>query len=393
LTLPFFGSLGDVYNPKKFLIGSTYIACGSLIAMLGTNRPDFFWVVGVLAILANVGYGVTSIFYNASLLYVAEPSEADDVSSRGFAVGYIGSVSFLILSMIIYMRNPTIPTTVVLIALTGGWWIVWSIIPFLFVTSTTRREGTENVASSRGKYREGNIFARAARKFGSAIRILAKTKQTALFLAASALYNDGISTIGSHAAVYATSVMHVEQSQLLLVNLTGNGSAILGALLGNMIAKKLGTKVAILLGIVLYVVVAIYSYFIRYTWELWIVGVLIGLGLGSTQSLSRSLLAVMIPQNFESEIFSFYELTVRGTSWIGPLVYGAITSAYVNNQRPAMVSMVMFLVSGAILLIFVNVELAIDQAANCQNDLVVDEGYSLTAPIPHRQDESLIARK
>lgn len=377
ICLPLFGALGDAYNPKRFLIGSTVIAAGSLIAMFGTNSPDRFWVVGLLCIIANVAYGVTGIFYNASLLYVATADEADDLSSRGFAVGYIGSVLFLVVCLLVYSKSPGIPTTILLIALTGIWWLVWAIIPFLFVKSSTPRGSADFGAEHRIRNTTGNVFVRAGRKFGAAIRILAKTPHTALFLAASAIYNDGIATISGQAAVYATSTVHAESSQLLLVVLIINVTAILGALLFNKLSQKIkSTKLAIFLGLVVFMAVVIYSYFIQRTVELWFIGVLIGFGVGGTQSLSRSLLAVMIPLNFENEIFSFYEITQRGTSWIGPIVYGAFTTAYVNNQRPAMLSMIMFLVIGGILLLLVNVEKAKEQAANCQQGISVGDDIS-----------------
>lgn len=97
---------------QKFLIGSTVVACAALIAIVGTNRPELYWVVGLLSIIANVAYGITNVFYNASLICmlrptasqilitirvdVAEPDDRDNLSSRGFAVGYIGSVLFLV---------------------------------------------------------------------------------------------------------------------------------------------------------------------------------------------------------------------------------------------------------------------------------------------------------
>lgn len=357
--LPIFGAIGDVYKPKKFLIGSTIVSSAALISIVGTNKPELYWVVGLLAIIANVAYGITGIFYNASLIYVAEPDDRDNLSSRGFAVGYIGSVLFLVLCLLIYLRSPGIPTMALLCTLTGVWWIVWAIIPFKFVTSSTPKgeEDKENAPV------EHNIFHRAVMKFGGAIRILPRVPQTGLFLIASALYNDGISTIGSQAAVFATYTVHADPTQLLLVVLVINVLAIVGAIVFNFISKATTTKLAIIFGIMIYMVVVIYSYFIRAAWELWIIGVLIGLALGGTQSLSRSLLACIIPPSYENQIFSFYEITQRGTSWIGPLVYGAFTTAYVNNQRPAMLSMLIFLVIGSILLACVNVEKAKEQAA------------------------------
>jgi len=376
--LPIFGALGDAYNPRKFLFGSTIIACAGLIAVVGTDRPDLYWVVGLLAIVVNVAYGVTNVFYNASLIYVATPEDRDNLSSRGFAVGYVGGVLFLVVCLIVYLKKPVISTMPILCCLTGVWWLVFSLIPFLGVKSTTPKGETK--VEAHNPYAHRSIVVQAVYKFVSAIRIMRRVPQTALFLAAASLYNDAINTIGGQAAVYATYTVHAGSTQLLLVVLVMNVVAIFGAFGFNLLAKVVTTKWSIFLGICLYIIVVIYAYFIKSSWELWIIGVIIGFGLGGSQSLSRSLLAVIIPPTYESELFSFYEITQHGTSWIGPLVYGAFTTVYLNNQRPAMLSMLIFLVTGGVMLLCVNVEKAKEQAALCGEDPKTSDSQAELAP-------------
>jgi UMF1 family MFS transporter len=85
--------------------------------------------------------------------------------------------------------------------------------------------------------------------------------------------------------------------------------------------------------------------------------------MGGSQAISRSLFAQMIPNGKEAEFFSFYEISERGTSWIGPLVFGLANQLFLN-LRPAIFSLIIFFVAGLILLPFVNVDKAVSDAKN-----------------------------
>jgi UMF1 family MFS transporter len=139
--------------------------------------------------------------------------------------------------------------------------------------------------------------------------------------------------------------------------------AFAGALLWGRLAGWIGAKQAILVSLVIWAGVVIYAYgglrgenrFMEFV----ILGIFIALVLGGSQAISRSLFAQMIPDGKEAEFYSFYEISERGTSWIGPLVFGLANQIF-GNLRPAILSLIFFFVAGLILLPFVNVRKAIE---------------------------------
>jgi UMF1 family MFS transporter len=124
----------------------------------------------------------------------------------------------------------------------------------------------------------------------------------------------------------------------------------------------MGAKQSILLSLVIWSGVVIYAYVglqgENVTIEFFILGAFIALVMGGSQAISRSLFAQMIPDGQEAEYYSFYEISERGTSWIGPLVFGLANQIF-GSLRPALLSLIFFFLMGLIILPFVNVNKAI----------------------------------
>ena len=94
--------------------------------------------------------------------------------------------------------------------------------------------------------------------------------------------------------------------------------------------------------------------------EFWLLGFVIALVLGGSQALSRSLFAQMIPKGQEAEFYTFYEISERGTSWMGTFVFGLVNQIF-GSLRLGILSVIFFFIMGLILLPLVNVELAMEQ--------------------------------
>ena len=128
------------------------------------------------------------------------------------------------------------------------------------------------------------------------------------------------------------------------------------------IARKTGAKYAILISLVIWACIVIYAYgFLQETWQAWGMGAAIGVVLGGSQALSRSLFSQMIPQGRESAFFSIYEISERGTSWIGPVVFGVVASM-TNSYRQAILALIVFFILGSLILYFTNTDKAIEEA-------------------------------
>jgi len=196
--------------------------------------------------------------------------------------------------------------------------------------------------------------------------------ETSKFLTAYLLYNDGIQTVISVSSTFAAAAiirggLELPTETLTMAILMIQFVAFGGALLWGKLAGWIGAKRAIIVSLVIWSGVVIYAFGglkgdTRVV-EFFILGAFIALVMGGSQAISRSLFAQMVPKNKEAEYFSLYEISERGTSWLGPFLF-AVVNQVVGNLRPAILSLIFFFVVGLIILPFVNVEKAIKDTGN-----------------------------
>ena len=152
--------------------------------------------------------------------------------------------------------------------------------------------------------------------------------------------------------------LEIETGTLSMIILFIQFAAFFGALLWGRLAGKVGAKSSIIISLVIWSLVVIYAFVglqgeNRIT-EFWILGFFIALVMGGSQAISRSLFSQLIPKGKEAEFYSFYEVSERGTSWIGPLIFGLVNQL-TGSLRPAILSLIFFFIMGLIILPFVNV--------------------------------------
>ena len=194
---------------------------------------------------------------------------------------------------------------------------------------------------------------------------------TLSYLLAYLIYNDGIQTVIAVASSYASEEIGMARDKLLLLVLMIQFIAFGGAFLFGFMAKRLGAKRSIMISLVIWSAAVIYAYaFLNSETQIFILGAVIAIVLGGSQALSRSLFAQMIPQDQEAEYFGFYEISERGTSWIGPLVFG-LAVTITGSQRLGIVSLIIFFVVGLALLSRVDVKRAILESGNDPTGVVL----------------------
>jgi UMF1 family MFS transporter len=291
---------------------------------------------------------------------IASEDKRDEVSSKGFALGYIGGGLLLGLNLIFFSRAESFGLSTgeaVRISLlsSGAWWAIFTLIPMALLK---RRDALRSLPPGKSYWSIG--FS----QLWHTIKSLPRYPHTMLFLLGFLLYNDGIQTVIIMASTFGQEALGLEVSTLTTVVLMIQFIAFFGATIFNYIAKVVGTKRAIMISILVWTATVFYAYsFLQTKRDFFVLGAIIGIVLGGSQALSRSLFSLMIPKGQEAEYFSLYEVSDKGTSWMGPFLFGFVYQM-TNNYRQAILSLAILFVLGLIILSIVNVRKAIVDAGN-----------------------------
>jgi len=374
LFLPILGAIADYSHLRKTLMRAfATLGAVSTIALFFVTG-NLWWLGGILYIIANLAFGAAMVFYNAYLPDIASEERRDKVSSWGWAMGYLGGGSLLLLNLIFYQFREVlgVPTGLAVrinLASAGFWWLAFSLITW---SRLRARRARQALPAGTGYL---NIGFRQLRE---TLKDLRQFPETLKFLLAYFLYNDGIQTVIAVAATFAAAPilrggLGIDTGTLTIVILMIQFMAFFGALLWGFLAGKMGAKQSVVLSLVIWAGVVIYAYGGLYgdsrVMQFFILGACIALVMGGSQAISRSLFARFIPRGKEAEYYSFYEISERGTSWVGPLLFGLMNQVF-GSLRPAILSLIFFFVAGLLLLPFVNVRKAredvqhYDQARN-----------------------------
>lgn len=355
VVLPIVGALADRSKNKRSLLGGFAFSGALATVALFFLRVEVGNYIhgGVLFVLANILFGASVVVYNSYLPALGPEAERDKISSRGWAVGYLGGGLLLLLNLLYYKASNDgidgLSGTEELairwiLASAGIWWALFTIIPMI----TLRTIGRQGMMEAH-EGQQGGI--RAA--FGQLLRTLRHMlgyKQTLLFLCAYLLYNDAVQTVITMASVYGQEELHLGLDTLTTAILMVQFVAIAGSLLFERLAARIGTKRSIMVALLAWTLVLALAYgYVRTEQQFYLLAALIAIVMGGTQALSRSYYSRMIPEGKEAEYFSVYEISDKGTSWIGPLFFGVALSL-TNSYRTAVLSLVIFFVAGIFLL-------------------------------------------
>ncbi len=357
LVLPLTGAVADRTGRKRELLaGST--ALGALATTALYFVADGRYLLGaVLFVLANISFGAATVVYYSWLPDLAAPDERDAVSSRGWAFGYVGGALLLAVHLGLVLAAPSLGLTTgeavrICLATAGLWWGAFTV----FTVSRLRNRPVREAA---GRPRSG------FRQLATTVREMRAFPLTLWFLGGYLLFNDGVQTVISLSATYATEELGLEQSVLTGAILMVQVVAIGGALGLGRLAARYGARRTVLGALVAWIGVLVAAYFLQAgaVGQFYALAAVIGLVQGGTQALSRSLFSQLIPAGKEAEYYGFYEISDRGTSWLGPLAFG-LTYQLTGSYRLAIVSLVVFFVAGFVALAALPVRRAVVAAGN-----------------------------
>ncbi len=364
--LPILGSVADYSNLKrKMMAVFCYIGVTATCLMFFVTE-QVYWLGGLLFIVANLGFGAAVVFYNSFLNDITTEDQRDKVSSRGFAYGYLGGglllgLSFLLVNSASRFGLDTFMAVRLSLLAAGIWWGGFALVAFARLKS---RAAEKSLPPGKTYLTVGFV------ELGRTFRELGRLRHTLRYLVGYLFYNDGIQTVISMSSVLLAQELFIargletDQSFLLGIFLMVQFVAIFGALIFERLAYAITTKRAILVSLVLWSGVVIYVYgLLKTTTDAWGVGVVIAIVLGGSQALSRSLFSRMIPKGREASFFGLYEVSERGTSWLGPLLFGAVVAA-TNSYRQALLSLIILFVVGTIILYLTDTDQAIHDAGN-----------------------------
>lgn len=359
--LPILGAVADYsYRKRQFLAFTAYLGAFATMGMYFL-QGDNYLLGGGLFLIANLSFGAAIVFYNAFLPEISSPDDRDKVSSQGWALGYLGGGLLLALNLV-FVQFVAEPLGVsmghavrISLASAGLWWAIFTVIPLVMLK---RRQAAKSLPPGEHYVTVG------FKQLGHTLRKLPQFPHTLLFLLAYLLYNDGIQTVIALSATFGAAVLGLGTSTLVQVILMVQFIAFFGALLFNQISNWVGAKRAILISLVIWLGVTVYTYaFLQSTMQFFILAACIAIVLGGSQALSRSLFSLMIPRGQEAEYFSLYEISERGTSWLGPLLFG-LTLQMTGSYRLAILSVAVFFAAGIALLAFVDTRRAVEEAGN-----------------------------
>ena len=361
LLLPITGAVADRSQRKKQLLALfAYIGAVATMALY-LAAGSAYLLGGSLFLVANLAFGASVVVYNSFLPEIAEPDDRDRVSSYGWALGYLGGGLLLGANLVLFGVHESLGLSegnAVRISLlsAGAWWALFAMVPLAVL---------RNRRSTHQDERDASVVTAGFRQLSYTLRSARAYPQTLLFLAAYLLYNDGIQSVIALAATYGSVELELEQSALISAILMVQLVAFLGALVLGAFARLFGAKRVVLTSLILWTGVVAVGYFLQAgsTLQFYLLAALIGIVLGGSQALSRSLFSHMIPTGQEAAYFSLYEISERGTSWLGPLVFG-LTLQLTGSYRSALISLIVFFVAGFALLAVVNVRRAIVEAGN-----------------------------
>jgi UMF1 family MFS transporter len=358
--LPVLGAIADYSNLKKRMM-LFFAVLGALctIGLFFITGP-LYLLGGLLFILANLAFGASIVFYNAFLPQIASEDQRDKVSSRGWALGYIGGGLLLLLNLILYQMSGKLGLDGALaarisLASAGVWWLVFGY----FAIKGLHERGAQRELPAGDSY-----LTIGFKQLGHTLREIRRYPMTIRYLIAYLLYNDGIQTVIVVSALFGAQELRMESSTLILVILMVQFMAFFGALLFGFLAGRIGAKRAIILSLLIWSMISVWALIsLRSVTEFWLLGACVALVMGGSQALSRSLFSQMIPKSREAEFFGFYEISDKGTSWIGTMLFGIVTQL-TGSMRTAIFSLIVLFISGLLILITVNVPRAIREAGN-----------------------------
>ena len=343
---PFLSSVADYMGNHRFFmrvfcyIGS--FGCGMLFFFVGDN----LWV-GILGLmLASIGYSGSFVFYNSYLPEIASEDRQDKVSARGFAYGYIGASTLMILNLILLFNQENLgvqddfllPRVAFLI--TALWWFGFAHIPLTRLPRGIQKEHSES----------GHYLLQGYRGLQKVWNNLRKRKVLRVFLIAFFFYSMGLHSVINMAASFGEKVIRLKTEELIITILLLEYVGIAGAFLFAGLTKRIGNVRALQLAVFIWMMICTSAYFITTDYQFYGLALFVGMVMGGIQTISRSTYSKFIPKTKNNAgYFSFYDVSEKIAMMIGLILFGTLENI-TGSMRSSIITLIIWFFIGFIFL-------------------------------------------
>lgn len=340
LLMPFLGSLADLKgNKKKFLAGTIGTGAVSLAVM---GVPGNAMVFLVIYVFSSVMLNASLVFYDAFLVDATEQDRYDEVSSQGYAWGYIGSCIPFIVCLVIVLFGSSfgigqLDGIRISFVITAVWWLAFSV-PVL-----------RDVHQTHFKAREAHLFRHTLKGLAGTCKKIARDKRLLMFMLAFFFYIDGVHTIITMSTSYGTD-LGIDSMQLVLALLVTQFVAFPSAIAYGRLAGRFGTKRMLLIAVFAYFCITLFAaFFLRSAVEFWVLAVCVGLFQGGIQALSRSEFGKLIPKENANEYYGFFDIFGKYATIMGTLLVSVFTQLTGSSSYGVLSVAVLFIVGFVLL--------------------------------------------
>ena len=340
LLMPFLGSLADLRgNKKKFLAGTIGTGAVSLAVM---GVPGNAMVFLAIYVFSSVMLNASLVFYDAFLVDATEQDRYDEVSSQGYAWGYIGSCIPFIVCLVIVLFGSSfgigqLDGIRISFVVTAVWWLVFSV-PVL-----------RDVHQTHFKAREAHLFRHTLKGLAGTCKKIARDKRLLMYMLAFFFYIDGVHTIITMSTSYGTD-LGIDSTQLVLALLVTQFVAFPSAIAYGRLAGRFGTKRMLLIAVFAYFCITLFAaFFLRSAAEFWVLAVCVGLFQGGIQALSRSEFGKLIPKENANEYYGFFDIFGKYATIMGTLLVSVFTQLTGSSSYGVLSVAVLFIIGFVLL--------------------------------------------
>lgn len=341
---PFLSGIADYTgNKKRFMQFFCYLGAASCISLFWFNPAHIEF--GMFSVFfASVGFWNSFVFYNAFLPEIAEPDQHDNISARGFSMGYFGSMILLVISLVIVTINPSL--TKYTFILVGLWWAGFAQITFARLPNNIYQ-----------KKKEKQSIWKGFRELKKVFQEFRKTRRLKRFLLSFFFFNTGVQTVMLMAVVFAKKEIEWKNNggdmgliiSILLIQILGA----VGAYLMSWVSGKIGNLRTLTIVVTGWVLLCVAAYYITTSFQFFFLAAGVGLVMGGVQALSRSTYSKFLPETKDhASYFSFYDVTEKIGIVVGLFFFG-LMEELTGDLRASVLSIIVFFAIGLIMLTIV----------------------------------------